>query len=764
MRPYRRIVVACSLALALPLAGCDGGGKDEFPKPECSDGKDNDGDGLIDFPDDPGCTSPSDDSEDSLPEPQCKDGRDNDGDGKIDYPNDPGCFAPQQDSEEDDCPNGPSCPQCSNGIDDDENGLTDFPADASGCSAASDTDEYTRNPAACGSNVQIQMLPFDGVVMGTLMAGGASSLMSPTCGGTGAEHVYEIRIKNPKVIVASTDHDGTGTTDTVLYLRSAECQNSASEVICHDDVTTSNKRSTITQSIATPGTYYLVVDSKTALGGPYELSVKYFVGEGETCTVGDDCGPGLVCRIPVGGTGKVCARHVCEDGLDDDGDGKIDYPADPGCTHPQDDSEDDDCPNGPNCPECANGIDDDNDGLIDFGMDPTCIAASGASEACPSTDGVTLITTPQTMGTTVGANNDGRPACAGSATTHTAPDRMYRINVPQLSSLTISANTTWFMAIGIYNATCTGAHLACFTGSSTPNTTMTNVSAGTYYIMVDGYSTASGAYTLNVAGKIVNGGSCESALAQSGALTCDTGYACKGTVGSRTCQPALCSDGIDNDMDGLIDYPADPGCDSPADDSENNPATPPICKNNVDDDMDGLMDYPADYGCHAASGSTEVFCQGEMDATAAITTKTVTGTTSGKSNDWTPTCASSTAPDVSYALILPVPVATLQVDTIGSTFDSMLMVRSLDCTTQIACDDQSGGSNNARIIMNNVAPGGYALVVDGWLSQNGNYTLNVQGTVAPQTACNSPLFSGGANAVLLCPTGTTCTGSPLRCQ
>lgn len=41
------------------------------PKPECSDGKDNDGDGKIDYPADPGCLSPNDDSEtnrnDDLP-------------------------------------------------------------------------------------------------------------------------------------------------------------------------------------------------------------------------------------------------------------------------------------------------------------------------------------------------------------------------------------------------------------------------------------------------------------------------------------------------------------------------------------------------------------------------------------------------------------------------------------------------------------------------------------------------------------------------
>ncbi len=36
-----------------------------------------------------------------------------------------------------------------------------------------------------------------------------------------------------------------------------------------------------------------------------------------------------------------------------------------------------------------------------------------------------------------------------------------------------------------------------------------------------------------------------------------------------------CSDGIDNDGDGLIDYPADPGCESPEDDDES-PVQPPF--------------------------------------------------------------------------------------------------------------------------------------------------------------------------------------------
>src|SRR6476646_9911063 len=95
---------------ALAIVGC--GDNKAAPVdahlPQCSDTVDNDGDGLIDYPDDPGCGDPNDESEDSPGKPQCSDGRDNDHDGKIDYPEDPGCFAPQADDERDDCPDGPN--------------------------------------------------------------------------------------------------------------------------------------------------------------------------------------------------------------------------------------------------------------------------------------------------------------------------------------------------------------------------------------------------------------------------------------------------------------------------------------------------------------------------------------------------------------------------------------------------------------------------------------------------------------------------------
>lgn len=59
--------------------------------------------------------------------------------------------------------------------------------------------------------------------------------------------------------------------------------------------------------------------------------------------------------------------------------------------------------------------------------------------------------------------------------------------------------------------------------------------------------------------------------------SCDDGNLINGDGCSSTCQiTRQCSDGVDNDGDGLIDYPADPGCSGAMDNSElDNPNPPP---------------------------------------------------------------------------------------------------------------------------------------------------------------------------------------------
>ncbi len=124
------------------------------------------------------------------------------------------------------------------------------------------------------------------------------------------------------------------------------------------------------------------------------------------------------------GIGDACQNNMatCSDGIDNDSDGRPDYPADPGCSSPTDTTETDaalPCDDGldndadglidryfgdygdPGCgfggaansesPACDNGIDDDGDGYIDWdgdflrsAPDPECLGiGSSTSEAVP---------------------------------------------------------------------------------------------------------------------------------------------------------------------------------------------------------------------------------------------------------------------------------------------------------------------------------------------------------------------------------------------
>jgi hypothetical protein len=107
---------------------------------ECDDGRDNDGDGTLDFgvvagqTADSDCASANDTVEGTPPPPpQCSDGFDNDIDGAFDFPADPGCSSPGDNDET-------NPPQCSDGLDNDGDGRIDFGSDP-GCDSATDNDE-----------------------------------------------------------------------------------------------------------------------------------------------------------------------------------------------------------------------------------------------------------------------------------------------------------------------------------------------------------------------------------------------------------------------------------------------------------------------------------------------------------------------------------------------------------------------------------------------------------------------------------------------
>jgi hypothetical protein len=130
----------------------DRGGRDVlYPLPPpygevcgpCSDGIDNDGDRLADFPEDPGCEDPADEGE-SRDQAVCDDGVDNDADGAVDYPEDPGCAFVNAADE---------APACDDGVDNDADGDLDL-ADPH-CTFAWWDDEAH----ACGEGFWLAVVP-----------------------------------------------------------------------------------------------------------------------------------------------------------------------------------------------------------------------------------------------------------------------------------------------------------------------------------------------------------------------------------------------------------------------------------------------------------------------------------------------------------------------------------------------------------------------------------------------------------------------------
>jgi hypothetical protein len=70
-----------------------------------------------------------------------------------------------------------------------------------------------------------------------------------------------------------------------------------------------------------------------------------------------------------------------------------------------------------------------------------------------------------------------------------------------------------------------------------------------------------------------------------------------------------CNNGQDDDHDGLVDHPADPGCFSLGDPIEQDPR---VCADGIDNDRDRAIDFPNDPGCSSRDDPTEIFDNPEI--------------------------------------------------------------------------------------------------------------------------------------------------------
>lgn len=104
---------------------------------------------------------------------------------------------------------------------------------------------------------------------------------------------------------------------------------------------------------------------------------------------------GGVCNVPVppsgpggngGGGSGGGTTYNCNDGLDNDNDGFIDFPNDIGCQNAEDNNETNIF--NPNEPECRDGIDNDGDGDIDYPSDVGCENGLDDSENTESLEAI----------------------------------------------------------------------------------------------------------------------------------------------------------------------------------------------------------------------------------------------------------------------------------------------------------------------------------------------------------------------------------------
>jgi hypothetical protein len=107
------------------------------------------------------------------------------------------------------------------------------------------------------------------------------------------------------------------------------------------------------------------------------------------------------------------------------------------------------------------------------------------------------------------------------------------------------------------------------------------------------------------------------------------------------------------------------------------------------------------------------------------------GNTCAMNDDYQGTCTGTTSPDVVYMGTLWWPM-TVQIDTSGSSYDTVLYVRRDDCYgPEVGCDDDGGGWPASSLTLS-LEAGTYYIFVDGWSSSScGDYVLNVRPMFGP---------------------------------
>ena len=566
----------------------------------CSNGIDDDEDGLTDAQEDPGCSGPGGASEvDRENTPECADQADNDQDGYIDYPEDPGCQSLGDLSEESPL----RTTACLDGIDNDMDGDIDYPQDT-GCDSSSDISEE----GFCFASSQVIELQDGGIYRGNSRQG--RFYRNASCGGQGAPELtalYQVRepIRRLRFITQAIDGEESQGWETTLYVRK-RCDENLQEVSCQRETVDGIAYNELIIDNPPLGPLYLLIDGASGQGGSFELLVE------------------------------KTAIEACQNRIDDDGDGYTDFPFDPGCESPNDQDE----MSPASLPQCANGIDDDLDMLTDYPNDIGCRAAFDEDELDECGQGIPVYHLPTDANQFVGYSTiDGQSSenmgqCGGFGI-----EQVIRYDNPSHAQLSFELYRTDGIAEDAYlyarswECGSNRNELGCakarvgeaieMAGDQQEDQNMlspemlrygrpltlvlASVPQGAVYLFVD-HDLDGMPFLLKVRRRPLSPLCSDGADNDGDGLidAQDPGCAYPNDEDERDPEvPSVCADGRDNDVDGWTDYPLDLGCAFHGGDSEDDPISLPQCSNGIDDNGDGYIDFPSDQGCHARGDDSE---------------------------------------------------------------------------------------------------------------------------------------------------------------
>ena len=335
---------------------------------------------------------------------------------------------------------------CNNGIDEDKNGLTDCEDPAcfkdNICTGGHSGEDCT-DPLPINDGNGIGLAENGKTFTYFNTTKGAKTDLTGSCAAdsaTAGDLVYKIVLDQQASVNFTVTPQGTF--EPVLYIFKDSCDGEPATCV------TFNNGTTEVQSDMDPGTYFVVVDGGSAdtdkAEGTFKLDVKI---------------------------ANVTARELCANGVDDNGDNLIDC-QDPECFT------DDNCTGGHSGADCT---------------DPFVVKPAGALAEGDSLN---------FWNSTSDASDSYAGSCGGTG----SGDLLYTFTLDKPLEVTASVTFKGFghPALYLYKDTCgsADAEAACDAATDQIATLDKNLTAGTYYLAVDGVGASdAGPYDLNISAK-----------------------------------------------------------------------------------------------------------------------------------------------------------------------------------------------------------------------------------------------------------------------